>query len=312
MLSTSPLLDSNSLFQQEDTAWKSASSTTAIRQAVRWRKKCGAYFASGNYDKALLSISKAIEFDSQDTLSRKCESHLLYKLDRFGDAIESLHKGLELDPHDSWFWESYVDLLCDEKRFEEANEAVERSRVISDSQGLPWLLEGIIACSHGRFEDAVKNFKEALGDDTTQVRARKWNKKALKALRVREEDVLKEEEKINENPEESMPKGKGITVTGPIRHPGEIIREELVEQQGMRREYIANEIGVDGNYFRSILTKKYPLTEKIAKKLCERFNLSISEENLMIQQVRWKYAQKANRVSKTKNKKTSQPTAELS
>jgi len=108
------------------------------------------------------------------------------------------------------------------------------------------------------------------------------------------------------------PKGqKQIDVTT-VRHPGEIIREELVDQQGMRREFIANEIGVDGNYFRSILTKKYPLTEKIAKNLCERFHLSISEEDLMIQQFRWKYAQKAKRVSKTKNQKASQPTAELS
>ncbi|MCA9466905.1 MAG: hypothetical protein KC643_15880 [Nitrospira sp.] len=188
---------------------------------------------------------------------------------------------------------SQVDLIAKHYNFEEirnlfkAGEDNKAIRILTENK------EGI---------DLFQNFsEEQMFDLAQQLRAAnkitdKEVRQALKDLNAKEDRAIKGQQRPYKKAkrEEPMQKEKGTAVLEPVRHPGEIIHEELVVKQGLRKDHIANELDITRRYLTGIFGKKKPLTEPFADKLYERFNLPITQEELAIQQVRWDYAHKKN------------------
>lgn len=121
------------------------------------------------------------------------------------------------------------------------------------------------------------------------------------------------EEGKEENPkdettvDELMTKGKKTIEIqiSPVVHPGKIIKQELIKEQGFRGNHVADKIEVSETYLSNILKAKKPVTLYVAQELEKQFNFKSAIE-LYCMQAAYDAAQKPRTKSKAgKSKKNS-------
>ena len=102
---------------------------------------------------------------------------------------------------------------------------------------------------------------------------------------IKDLERLGVEKKSETTVERLMTKGDDTIVipVKPKEHPGKMIKQELIKQQGLRGNFVAEKIGVSGTYFSNILTGKKPITLPVAMGLEAKFNFRSAEELFCLQ-----------------------------
>jgi tetratricopeptide (TPR) repeat protein len=166
-------------------------------EAEVWLEQANEQFMKGDFEGAIASLDKALEFKQDDhgllnnrgiileKLGRLLEaiasfdkslklkpdneaacfnlSPVLRKLGRLEEAIASYDKALKLNPDNDTAWNYRGAILCDDlKRYEEAIASFDKALEIKPDFHEAWYNRGVALRNLGRLEEAIASYDKAL------------------------------------------------------------------------------------------------------------------------------------------------------
>ncbi len=117
---TSPL-DSGGIDEQAGLSTQYSDNRVSRKTPADINTELGAgYISNGRYDRALIKLSKAIQYDSDHALAHNYLGVLYSRLERPELASAEFKKSVRLSPQDTSILNNYAIFLCEQKKFDEA------------------------------------------------------------------------------------------------------------------------------------------------------------------------------------------------
>lgn len=122
------------------------------------------YLRSGQYERALGKLEKAIKYDPDNAKAYSYKAELHRRLGELDKAEEYYQKSLDLDPKDADTLNNYGVFLCDEKQYDKAYDHFEK--IIKDPlyryKADAYENVGLCAYRQGKLQQAEDSFLQAL------------------------------------------------------------------------------------------------------------------------------------------------------
>ncbi|MCC3502407.1 MAG: CHAT domain-containing protein [Microcoleus sp. PH2017_19_SFW_U_A] len=132
-------------------------------EAEKWKKRGTEQFMKGDFEGALNSCDKALEFKPDFHVGWYNRGCVLGKLGRFEDAIASYDKALEIKPDFHFAWDNRGIILCDNlNKYEEAIASFKKTLKFKPDSYEAWHNQGVALRNLGRLEDAIASYDKAL------------------------------------------------------------------------------------------------------------------------------------------------------
>lgn len=91
----------------------------------KYYEEAVSYLDSGNYSKAVQSLTECLEFDESYTDARLLLAEVYEKLARYDEAVAVLSEGIELSPRNETFYENKIKILTRSNKISEAMEFID-------------------------------------------------------------------------------------------------------------------------------------------------------------------------------------------
>jgi tetratricopeptide (TPR) repeat protein len=154
-----------------------------------WYNRGFALADLGRLEEAIASWDRALEFKPDDPEAWNNRGNALANLGRLAEAIASFDRALEIKPddHDAWNYRGFA--LADLGRFEQAIASYDRALEIKPDDPYAWNNRGIALDNLRRFEQAIASYDRALEFKPDLHQA--WNNRgiALRNLRRFEQAI---------------------------------------------------------------------------------------------------------------------------
>ena len=137
---------------------------TPNQQASLWVEKGNILFADRNYETAIASYDKALEFKPDYHLAWYNRGNTLLALGRNEEAITSCDQAIEFKPDYHEAWSSRGACLNNLQRFTEAIDAAEEALRLKPTNHHPWYVKSYAQNNLGLYEEALIN-----GDRSIQL-----------------------------------------------------------------------------------------------------------------------------------------------
>ena len=133
-----------------------------VQTSELWHKKGLIHQMGKEYEQAIASYDRALEFKPDDHQAWYNRGIALGNLGRLAEAIASFDRALEIKPdyHEAWFIRGVV--LNNLGRYEEAIASYARALEIKPDKHEAWNNRGIALFNLGRFEEAIASYDKAL------------------------------------------------------------------------------------------------------------------------------------------------------
>ncbi|MCA2941850.1 tetratricopeptide repeat protein, partial [Microcystis sp. M011S1] len=133
-----------------------------VQTSELWHKKGLIHQMGKEYEQAIASYDRALEFKPDDHEAWYNRGVALADLGRFAEAIASYDKALEIKPddHDAWNYRGVA--LDDLGRFAEAIASYDKALEIKPDDHEAWYNRGIALDDLGRLEQAIASYDRAL------------------------------------------------------------------------------------------------------------------------------------------------------
>ncbi len=120
------------------------------------------FMAEVNYQSALASYDKALEFQPDNDQTWYNRGVTLGELGRYDDAIKTYDKALEIRSENDQAWTNRGVALGRLGRYEEAITSVDKALEIKPDNDRAWTNRGVALGSLGRYEEALTSYGKAL------------------------------------------------------------------------------------------------------------------------------------------------------
>lgn len=152
---------SGQLEQAEEIYYKMASlnpkeAKSYFMQAVRM------YDAAGQYDKAVVPVSKIIELEPQNHENYFNLGLMYFKFQKFSEAIDAFKKSLAVKPDNAYAWFQVGSAYFQQSKYKEAIEAYKKYVELSPEDPSGWLSIGVSYMYIKNYESALEPLKKCL------------------------------------------------------------------------------------------------------------------------------------------------------
>jgi len=131
-------------------------------EAEEWKKRGDEQCMKGDFEYAIASYDKALEFKSDLHEAWYIRGLALGNLGRFEEAIASCDKALEIKPDLHEVWNNRGLALNDLGRFEEAIASYDNALKFKPDKHEVWYIRGLAPYNLGRREEAIASWDKAL------------------------------------------------------------------------------------------------------------------------------------------------------
>ena len=135
---------------------------TEARKAQLWFERGLLLAAAREYEKAILSWDKALEFKPDYHEAWNNRGNALFNLGRYEEAINSFERALEIKLDYDAAWYNRGIALGNLGRYEEAINSYDKALEIKPDKDAAWNHRGIALGNLGRYEEAITSFDKAL------------------------------------------------------------------------------------------------------------------------------------------------------
>jgi type IV pilus assembly protein PilF len=122
------------------------------------------YIGNGNYERALIKLNKALQFDSNNAQAHNYLGVLYGRIERPGKAESSFKKALRIAPNNSSILNNYAIFLCEQKDYDKARKMF--TRVINNplytNRDQAYQSAGLCAFNNNNLELAGKLYRKSL------------------------------------------------------------------------------------------------------------------------------------------------------
>ena len=133
-----------------------------VQASELWHEKGLIHQMGKEYEQAIASFDKALEFKPDDHQAWYNRGFALDDLGRFEEAIASYDKALEIKPDDHQAWYNRGFALGNLGRFEQAIASYDRALEIKPDKHEAWNSRGIALGNLGRWAEAIASYDKAL------------------------------------------------------------------------------------------------------------------------------------------------------
>ncbi len=131
-------------------------------EAEEWKKRGNEQYYERDFEEAIASYDKALEFKPDDHAAWNNRGIALDNLGRREDAIASYDKALKLKPDDHAAWNNRGLALVNLGRLEEAIASWDKALEIKPDKHEAWYNRGNALDNLGRLEEAIASYDKAL------------------------------------------------------------------------------------------------------------------------------------------------------
>ncbi|WP_198265305.1 type IV pilus biogenesis/stability protein PilW [sulfur-oxidizing endosymbiont of Gigantopelta aegis] len=161
----SPLSDSTAGDDDLSVRYSESSSGEGGNKASEINTQLGAgYIGNGNYERALIKLNKALEFDANNAQAHNYLGVLYGRLERPDKAESSFNKALRIAPNNSSILNNYAIFLCEQKNYEKARVMFKRvlNNPLYTNLDQAYQSAGFCALSNNNWDLAEKLYRKSL------------------------------------------------------------------------------------------------------------------------------------------------------
>jgi len=219
---------------------------------------------SKNLKKALKVFSEISKDDPWFVFSLFWQGKVLFELRDYVGARKIFNKALKLDPTNIYFphWLSSIEKRLQVQKKLGVKKEREIPRFNSVEENRPNDREIQIPKDRKAYDGIIRKIVD-------KPESLKFSENRL------QEEIkygVKEAVKFYDNAEKSMPQESKTAVIEPVRHPGEIIREDLIDAAGISVEEAAEKIGLSKVYMYQVLGGQRSISKNVAVGLSKLFD----------------------------------------
>ncbi|WP_228052168.1 tetratricopeptide repeat protein, partial [Tychonema sp. LEGE 07199] len=131
-------------------------------EAEAWKKRGNEQYDLGDFEGALNSYDKALEFQPDYPEAWNNRGAVLNNLGRHEEAIAYYDKALEIEPDDHIPWKNWGNTLRKLGKLSEAITSLDKALEIKPDKHEVWINRGVVLHNLGRLEDARSSLDKAL------------------------------------------------------------------------------------------------------------------------------------------------------